>query len=145
LRKMRETTATENSAVIPICARLEQEIGALEPEEARLFMEELGLKEAGLQRLVRETSRLLGLISFFTFNENETRAWKIPKNTRAQDAAGMIHTDFAKNFIRAEVTAYDDFISAGGPHEAREKGLTRVEGRDYIVKDGDVIYFRVGR
>lgn len=134
----------EGSAVIPICAKMEDEIAGLEPEDARVFLDDLEMEEPALQRLVRTTADLLGLICFLTFNEKEARAWTIPAATRAQDAAGVIHTDFAKHFIRAEVTAYDDFATAGGAKGAHEKGLTRTEGRDYLVRDGDVIYFRIG-
>ena len=103
----------------------------------------MGITEPGLQRLVRETCKLLGLISFFTFNEKEARAWTIPAGAFAQQAAGVIHTDFAEKFIRAEVTPFKDFDAAGGTHGAREKGLMRIEGRDHVVNDADVIYFRI--
>ena len=132
------------SAAVPVCAKLEDEIAGLAAEEALPFLEDMGLNETGLQRLVGATCRLLGLISFFTFNENETRAWRIPEGTTARAAAGVIHTDFEKNFIAAEVTAFADFDACDGEKGAREKGLMRVEGRDYVVQDADVIYFKVG-
>jgi len=135
--------AGEGNAVLPICAELEEELAGLAPDEAALFLKEMGISEPGLDRLVRETCRMLGLISFFTFNENEARAWTVPAGTAAREAAGVIHTDFREKFIRAEVTPFKDFDAAGGPHGAREKGLMRIEGRDHVVNDGDVIYFRI--
>ncbi|MFC1452039.1 redox-regulated ATPase YchF [Verrucomicrobiota bacterium] len=144
VRAVAELAREEGNSVIPICAELEEEIGRLEPDEALLFLEDLHIDEPGLQRLVRATCSLLGLISFITFNENEARAWTIKDGTTAQEAAGAIHTDFAKKFIRAEVTAFGDFDQAGGEKGARELGHMRIEGRDYVVQDGDVIYFRVG-
>jgi len=139
-----ERARAEGNAVLPLCAKLEDEIAGLPAQEAQPFIEELGLGESGLQRLVRATRELLGLISFFTFNEQQTRSWTIAHGTRAQAAAGVIHTDFAERFIRAEVTAFDDFDRAAGEKGAREHGWTRTEGRDYIVQDADVIYFRIG-
>jgi ribosome-binding ATPase YchF (GTP1/OBG family) len=134
----------EGCAAISVCAKLEDELAGMDPEEAQPFLDDLGLKEPGLHRLVRATCKLLRLISFFTFNENETRAWRIPQGTSARGAAGVIHTDFEKNFIAAEVTAFADFDACGGEKGAKEKGLMRVEGRDYVVQDADVIYFKVG-
>jgi len=134
----------EGNTVIPFCAKLEDEIAGLEPGDAEAFLVEMGLEEPGLQRLVLATCDLLGLISFLTFNENEARAWTIRQGTTAQEAAGVIHTDFAASFIRAEVTAFHDFDEADGEKGAREKGLMRIEGRDYVVQDGDVVYFRTG-
>lgn len=134
----------EAGAVVTICAKIEDEIAGLATDEAAPFLEDLGLDEPGLQRFVRATRDLLGLISFFTFNEEQARAWTIPEGTTAQAAAGVIHTDFAEHFIRAEVTPFDDFDGAGGEKGAREHGLMRVEGRDYVVRDADVIFFRIG-
>jgi len=133
----------EGNAVIPMCARFEDEIAGLSADEAKPFLEDLGIGEPGLQRLVRATCKLLGMVCFFTFNETEARAWTIPSGTGAQQAAGEIHTDFAEKFIRAEVTAFDDFEAHGGEKGAREKGVMKIEGREYTVRDGDVIYFRV--
>ncbi|MBM4143694.1 MAG: redox-regulated ATPase YchF [Lentisphaerae bacterium] len=133
----------EGNATVPICAKIEDELGALSEEEQAAFLRDMGLSEPGLQRLVRATTRLLGLVTFITFNANEARAWTVPAGTRAQDAAGVIHSDFAKHFVRAEVTAFEDFKD-GGEKLAREKGHLRIEGRDYAIRDGDVIYFRVG-
>jgi ribosome-binding ATPase len=144
VRAVAELAREEGNVVVPICAKLEEEIARLEPEEADAFLQDAGLKEPGLQRLVHATCRLLGLISFITFNENEARAWTIREGSTAQQAAGVIHTDFAEHFIRAEVTAFDDFDRAGGKKGAHEKGLMKVEGREYIVRDGDVMYFRIG-
>jgi GTP-binding protein YchF len=144
MEAIRAVAQEEGSAVVPICARIEEEIGQLSEAEAAPFLESLGLKEPGLQRVVRATFQSLGLISFFTFNDEETRAWTVRRGATARDAAGAIHTDFAAHFIRAEVTAFDDFARAGGERGAREKALTRIEGKEYVVKDGDVIYFRVG-
>jgi len=144
LAALQDLAAEEGNAVLPVCAKIEAELAELDEQEAAGFLKELGLAEPGLQRLARATSRLLGLIHFLTFNESEARAWTVPEGTTAQDAAGVIHTDFAEHFIRAEVTSFADFDAAGGEKGAREKGLLRIEGRDYAVRDGDVIYFRVG-
>ena len=142
---VRALAAAGDGSVVPICARLEEEVAQLDAADAETFLEDAGLEESGLQRLVRATAALLHLVCFFTFNENEARAWTVPEGTRAQDAAGVIHTDFAEHFIRAEVTAFDDFARAGGKKGAHDQGLTRVEGRDHPVRDGDVIYFHVGK
>ncbi|MGQ9661379.1 MAG: redox-regulated ATPase YchF [Kiritimatiellia bacterium] len=135
---------SEHSSVIPICARFEAELALLSPEEREPFLRDFGLSEPGLDRLIRATRSLLGLISFFTFNQNEARAWTIKAGTSAIEAASLIHTDFAKHFVRAEVTAFEDFDRAGGAKPAREQGLVRLEGRDYILQDADVVYFRIG-
>ena len=127
---------------IVLSGKLEAELAAL-PEDERLeFLEDLGLKESGLQRLLTATHDLLGLITFFTAGEEESRAWTIRKDTVAQDAAGKIHTDMHKGFIRAEVFAYSDLLACGTPTAVKEKGLFRLEGREYVVKDGDIMYFR---
>lgn len=132
----------ENSEVLVICSQIEEEIAQLDNEERDMFLEELGLKESGMDRLIKSCYRLLGLISFLTAGPPETRAWTIPKGTKAPQAAGKIHTDFEKGFIRAETIAYDDLMEAGTYSAAKEKGLVRSEGKDYVVKDGDVILFR---
>jgi GTP-binding protein YchF len=134
----------EGNAVVPICAKLEEEIARLDPEEAKLFLTDIGLEEPGLQRLVKATRELLGLISYFTFNEEQARAWAVPVGTTAPRAAGIIHTDFEKHFVRAEVTSFADFDACGGRKGAHEKGRLRTEGHDYLVQDADVIYFRIG-
>ena len=139
--KVREFADKEGSEVFVICAEIENEIAQLEPEEAAEFLESLGLSESGLDRLVAASYKLLGLISFLTTGEKETRAWTIRRGTKAPQAAGKIHSDFERGFIRAEVVSYDDFITAGNYGAAREAGKVRLEGKEYIVKDGDIIEF----
>ena len=121
---------------------MEADIAALEEEERALFLEEMGLQESGLDRLIKCSYTLLGLISFLTYGKDECRAWTIKKGTKAPVAAGKIHTDIQRGFIRAEVLAYDDMRKCGSVNAAREKGLLRMEGKDYVVQDGDMIYFR---
>ncbi len=140
--KVRQLVAEENSEVFVVCAQIEQEIAELADEERAMFLEELGLKESGLDKLIRASYHLLGLISFLTSGEDETRAWTIKEGTKAPQAAGKIHTDFERGFIRAEVVAYEDLIAGGSVAAVREKGLVRLEGKEYVVKDGDVIVFR---
>jgi len=132
------------SPVLPVCAQVEAELCELEPDERQAFLADLGLEEPGLHRLIRAAYRLLDLASFFTAGPKEVRAWTIPRGTKAPQAAGVIHSDFERGFIRAEVIPFDDYVAAGGENEAKAKGLMRVEGRDYIVQDGDVVYFRIG-
>ena len=132
----------EGAQVLPICAKLEQDIAELEGEEKQMFLEELGVKESGLDRLIKCSYALLGLISFLTYGKDECRAWTIKKGTKAPQAAGKIHTDIERGFIRAEVIAFDDMIKCGGVNAAKEKGLLRSEGKEYVVQDGDMIYFR---
>ena len=132
----------EGAQVLPICARMEQDIAELEGEEKQMFLEELGVQESGLDRLIKCSYSLLGLISFLTYGKDECRAWTIKKGTKAPKAAGKIHTDIERGFIRAEVIAYDDMIKCGSVAAAREKGLLRSEGKEYVVQDGDMIYFR---
>ncbi|MBE3554036.1 MAG: redox-regulated ATPase YchF [Thermicanus sp.] len=132
----------EGAEVITISAKVESEIAELDGEEKQLFLEELGLKESGLDRLIRAAYHLLGLITFFTAGPQEVRAWTIPAGTKAPQAAGVIHSDFERGFIRAEVVSYGDLIHAGSMAKAREQGLLRLEGKDYEIKDGDVVYFR---
>ncbi len=135
--------AEENSSeVFVICAQIEEEIAELEEEERDMFLEELGLSESGLDKLVRASYRLLGLISFLTSGEDETRAWTIRVGTKAPQAAGKIHSDFERGFIKAEVVNYRDLLEQGSLSAAREKGLVRMEGKDYVVQDGDTILFR---
>lgn len=137
-----EFAKKENSMVLPVCARLEEEITELSDEEKKVFLSDLGLEESGLDRLIKVCYSLLGLISFLTAGEPEVRAWTIKKGTKAPQAAGKIHTDFERGFIRAEVVAYDDLIACGSMVAAKEKGLIRSEGKDYVMKDGDVVLFR---
>ena len=132
----------EGAQVLPICAKLEEDIAELEGEEKQMFLEELGVQESGLDRLIKCSYALLGLISFLTYGKDECRAWTIKKGTKAPQAAGKIHSDFERGFIRAEVIAYDDMIKCGSVAAAREKGLLRSEGKEYVVQDGDMIYFR---
>ena len=134
--------ADEGSQVLPICAKVEQEIGELDDEDKALFMEELGMTESGLHRLIKCSYTLLGLISFLTSGSDEVRAWTIKKGTRAPQAAGKIHTDFERGFIRAEIIAFDDLKACGSMAAARDKGLIRSEGKEYVMHDGDVTLFR---
>ncbi len=137
-----EIAAAEGSQVLPICAKMEQDIAELEGEEKLMFLEELGVEESGLDRLIKCSYALLGLISFLTYGKDECRAWTIKKGTKAPKAAGKIHSDIERGFIRAEVIAYDDMIQCGSVNAAKEKGLLRSEGKEYVVQDGDMIYFR---
>lgn len=141
VQKVREYAAREGSRVVPICARIEEEISRLDEKDAKEFLESLGLKESGLDRLIREAFSLLGLITYITTGEIETRAWTITKGTPAAQAAGKIHSDIEKGFIRAEVVSYDDMIRLKGRVGAREVGKARSEGKEYIVQDGDVVLF----
>ncbi|MCH1982291.1 redox-regulated ATPase YchF [Ruminococcus sp. OA3] len=142
VQKVREFAAEEGSEVFVICAQIEQEIAELEEEEKKMFLEDLGLNESGLEKLIRASYRLLGLLSYLTSGEDETRAWTIKNGTKAPQAAGKIHTDFERGFIKAEVVNYQDLLDCGSYAGAREKGLVRMEGKEYVVKDGDVILFR---
>ena len=142
LKKVTELAKAEGSEVLPICAKLEQDIAELEGEEKQMFLEELGIAESGLDRLIKCSYALLGLISFLTYGKDECRAWTIRKGTKAPQAAGKIHSDIERGFIRAEVIAYDDMIRCGSVNAAKEKGLLRSEGKEYVVQDGDMIYFR---
>ncbi len=132
----------ENSAVLPICAQIEADIADMDAEEKELFLSDLNLTESGLSRIIKTGYSLLGLISFLTAGPQEVRAWTITKGTKAPQAAGKIHTDFEKGFIRAEVVSFDDLVSCGGMTGAKEKGLVRLEGKDYVMQDGDVVLFR---
>ena len=137
-----DLAAREGAQVIPVCAKLEAEIAELDGEEKAMFLEELGIAESGLDRLIKASYALLGLISFLTSGEDECRAWTIVNGTKAPQAAGKIHTDFERGFIRAEVVAYDDLMACGSMVAAREKGLVRSEGKEYVMKDGDIVLFR---
>ncbi|WP_455581935.1 redox-regulated ATPase YchF [Dysosmobacter sp.] len=141
-QQVRALAEKEGAQVLPICARMEQDIAELEGEEKQMFLEELGVEESGLDRLIKCSYSLLGLISFLTYGKDECRAWTIQKGTKAPKAAGKIHTDIERGFIRAEVIAYEDMIKCGSVAAAREKGLLRSEGKEYVVQDGDMIYFR---
>lgn len=142
LKKVTELAKTEGSEVLPICAKLEQDIAELEGEEKQMFLDELGIAESGLDRLIKCSYSLLGLISFLTYGKDECRAWTIKKGTKAPQAAGKIHSDIERGFIRAEVIAFDDMMKYGSVSAAKEKGQLRSEGKEYVVQDGDMIYFR---
>ncbi len=141
-RPVREIAEAEGAGVLPICAEAEAEIADLSPDEKAIFLSDMGLAESGLDRLIRACYSLLGLISFLTAGEPEVRAWTIKKGTKAPQAAGKIHTDFERGFIRAEVVAFDDLKACGSIAAAKEKGLYRSEGKDYVMRDGDVVLFR---
>ena len=139
---VKEIADAEGAETLPICAKIEQEIGELPEEDTAMFLEELGLAESGLDRLIKCSYALLGLISFLTCGPDECRAWTIRKGTKAPQAAGKIHSDFERGFIRAEIVAFDDLKACGSMVAAKEKGLVRSEGKDYVMKDGDVTLFR---
>jgi len=142
VKAVKEYAKEYDSGVFKVCAQIEQEISELEDDEKKMFLEELGLAESGLDKLIRASYKLLGLISYLTSGEDETRAWTIKKGTKAPQAAGKIHTDFERGFIRAEVVAYTDLVENGSMTAAKEKGLVRSEGKEYVVQDGDVILFK---
>ena len=142
VQKVRGYAAEHNSEIFVICAEIEAEISELDDDEKQEFLEDLGLKESGLDKLIEASYRTLGLMSFLTAGEDETRAWTIEMGTKAPQAAGKIHTDFERGFIKAEVVNYQDLLDCGSYNGAREKGLVRMEGKEYVVKDGDVILFR---
>ena len=142
VQAVREYASKQNSEVFVICAQIEEEISELDEDERKMFLEDLGLTESGLEKLVRARYHLLGLMSVLTAGEDETRAWTIKIGTKAPQAAGKIHTDFERGFIKAEVVNYQDLLDCGSYAGAREKGLVRMEGKDYVVQDGDVILFR---
>ncbi|NLF34839.1 MAG: redox-regulated ATPase YchF, partial [Clostridiales bacterium] len=141
-RQVAGLAAKEGAQVIPVCAKLEAEIAALPPEDKALFLEDLGISESGLDRLIKASYTLLGLISFLTAGEDECRAWTIPRGAKAPQAAGKIHTDFERGFIRAEVVSFADLTACGAMAAAKERGLVRSEGKDYVMQDGDVVLFR---
>lgn len=142
LQVVREYAEKEHAAVLPICAEIEAEIASLEPDEKALFLSDLGLEESGLDRLITACYDLLGLMSFLTAGKQEVRAWTIKKGTKAPQAAGKIHTDFERGFIRAEVIGFDELMECGNMVAAKEKGLVRSEGKDYVMQDGDIVLFR---
>ena len=139
---VKEIADKEHAGVLPICAEIEAEIAGMDPEEKALFLSDMGLEESGLDRLINECYSLLGLISYLTAGQPEVRAWTIKKGTKAPQAAGKIHSDFERGFIRAEVVAFDDLMACGTMAAAKEKGLVRSEGKDYVMKDGDIVLFR---
>lgn len=141
-QKVKTLAEEEHSAVLPICAQIEAEISDMENDEKAMFLGELGLEVSGLNRIIKEGYALLGLISYLTAGKQEVRAWTIAKGTKAPQAAGKIHTDFEKGFIRAEVISFDDLIECGTMTTAKEKGLVRLEGKEYVMQDGDIVLFR---
>lgn len=140
--KVQQLAQSEHAECLPICAELESQIADMTDDEKAMFLEELGLAQSGLDRLIKSCYSLLGLISFLTAGQPEVRAWTITQGTKAPQAAGKIHTDFERGFIRAEVVAFDDLISCGSMAVAKEKGLVRSEGKEYVMKDGDIVLFR---
>jgi GTP-binding protein YchF len=141
-RKVEERAKAEGAGCVVICAKIEAELAALEPEERAYYLEQLGLREPGLNALIREGYRVLDLITFFTAGPKQARAWTVTAGAKAPRAAGAIHTDFEKGFIRAETIAYDDYVALGGEVGAKQAGKMRLEGKDYVVRDGDVMLFR---
>lgn len=141
-RAVRLAAEVGSDRVLPLCCQLEADLSSLAEEERAEYTRELGLGESGVQKLIRATYRLLGLITFFTFNEKEVRAWTIPRGSLAPQAAGAVHTDFETGFIRAETVSYEDFVAAGSYRAARDQGLVRAEGKDHVVEDGDILLFR---
>ena len=141
-RTVKKIAEEEHSAVLPICAQIEAELSDMSDEDKEMFLADLGLEVSGLNRIIKEGYSLLGLISFLTAGQPEVRAWTIKKGTKAPQAAGKIHTDFEKGFIRAEVVSFDDLMKCGSMANAKEKGLVRLEGKDYVMNDGDIVLFR---
>ena len=142
VKQVKEFANKENAEVIVLCAKIEEELASLDKEEQEIFKKELGINESGLEQLVSISYDILGLMSFLTAGEKEVRAWTIKKGTKAPAAAGKIHTDFEKGFIKAEIVSYNDLIEAGSFLKAKEKGKVRIEGKDYVIQDGDVVLFR---
>ena len=133
---------SEKSEVIPVCAGIEAEIAELDDDERKMFLSDLGIEESGLDKLIKASYSLLGLISYLTAGPQEVRAWTITKGTKAPQAAGKIHSDFERGFIRAEIVAFDDLVACGTMTAAKEKGLVRSEGKEYVIADGDIVLFR---
>lgn len=142
VEKVKEYAKTHNAEVVTISAKIEAELSELGDEEKKEYLSELGVENSGIERMIQSVYRLLNLRTFITAGEIEVRAWTIPAGAKAPQAAGVIHTDFEKGFIRAEVTSYEDFVNCGSYTAAKEKGLTRLEGKDYVVQDGDIVHFR---
>jgi len=142
VKTMREVATSEGSECVVICAQLEADLVDLSPPERTEYLESLGVKSSGVDQLIKSAYRVLGLMSFLTAGEKEARAWTIPQGSRAQDAAGAIHSDIARGFIRAEIVGYDALVRAGSYAAAKEQGLMRLEGKDYIMQEGDVVNFR---
>lgn len=141
LKAVEEIAAAEHSAVMPVCAKFEEDISDMDPDEKKEFLEEIGLEQSGLDRMIKASYDLLGLMSYMTAGKKEVRAWTIKKGTKAPQAAGAIHSDFEKGFIRAEIVKYDDLIALGSWNAAKEKGLMHSEGKEYVMQDGDIVLF----
>lgn len=141
--RMGNLSATSTCRIIPVCVKMESELASMNPDEKKEYLSSMGLEESGLDQLIKQAYDVLGLITFLTTGEMETRAWTVRKGAKAPQAAGVIHTDFEKGFIRAEITNWKDYLENGGEAGCREKALTRVEGKEYVMRDGDVCYFRV--
>ena len=142
LQRVKDFAKSEKSEVIPVCAEIEAEIAELDDEEKEMFLSDLGIEESGLDRLIKASYSLLGLISYLTAGPKEVRAWTITKGTKAPGAAGKIHSDFERGFIRAEIVSFDDLVACGSMNAAKEKGLVRSEGKEYVINDGDIVLFR---
>ena len=142
IQAVKEIAKSEKTEVIPLCIKIEEELAGLNESDKKEMLTALGLEESGLNKLIKASYRMLGLISFLTTGEQETRAWTIKEGTKAPEAAGKIHSDIERGFIKAETIAYKDLVEQGSMHAAREKGLVRAEGKDYVMKDGDVVLFR---
>ena len=142
VKQVKEYAENENASVIPLCVKIEEELSGLEEKDKKEMLEAIGLEESGLDKVIKASYDLLGLMSFLTAGEPEVRAWTIKKGTKAPEAAGKIHSDIQRGFIRAEVVAYQDLMKEGSMHAAKEKGLVRSEGKDYIMQDGDIVLFR---
>ena len=142
VKKVKEIAKQENTKCIPLCAKIEEELSGLDDSDKKEMLEAPGLKESGLDTVIRESYDLLGLMSFLTAGEPEVRAWTIKKGTKAPEAAGKIHSDIQRGFIKAEIVSYDDLIREGSMVSAKEKGLVRSEGKDYIMQDGDIVLFK---
>ena len=142
VNEVREYAKTENASVIPLCVKIEEELSSLDSEDKKEMLEALGLAESGLDKVIKASYDLLGLMSFLTAGEPEVRAWTIKKGTKAPDAAGKIHSDIQRGFIKAEVVSYDDLVREGSMNAVREKGLLRMEGKEYVMQDGDIVLFR---
>lgn len=142
VKVVKEIATAENAKVVTLCTKIEEEIAGLDKEDRAMFKEELGIKESGLEKLIATSYDLLGLMSYLTAGEKEVRAWTITKGTKAPQAAGKIHSDFEKGFIKAEIVSFDDLVEAGSFLKAKEKGKVRIEGKEYVIQDGDVVLFR---
>lgn len=142
VKKVQEYAKKEGSDIVPLCVKIEEEISTLDDSDKKEMLEALGLEESGLDKLIKKSYDLLGLMSFLTAGEPEVRAWTIKKGTKAPEAAGKIHSDIQRGFIKAEVVSFDDLMNCGSMVEAKEKGLVRSEGKDYIMQDGDIVLFK---